>query len=163
MPHDRHTRAIGCRSQPTDETSIGLSVKESAVVRGLARGRAPKQVAADHGVTLATIRCHIRSAKRKTNARTLAQLVASARRYPSLIPGVATDALTPRQLEVVALLAHGLRYSEIANELSISCRQVQRLTMQAVKRAGAATVCEVVALAIAATSAEPGEDRGLRG
>lgn len=53
-----------------------LTTKEQLVVRGLARGRAPKQLAVDCGVSLATIRCHIQRAKRKTSARTLPELVA---------------------------------------------------------------------------------------
>lgn len=53
-----------------------LTIKEHDVVRGLARGRAPKQLAADGGVALATIRAHIQNAKRKTRARTLTELVA---------------------------------------------------------------------------------------
>lgn len=54
----------------------GLSPKERDVVRGLARGRAPKQLATECGVSLATIRAHIQNAKRKTSARTLPELVA---------------------------------------------------------------------------------------
>ncbi len=53
-----------------------LNAKERAIVRGLADGRAPKQLAADRAVSLATIRGHLQSAKRKTRARTLAELVA---------------------------------------------------------------------------------------
>lgn len=67
MLHESPNRAVPAR---------GLSRKERDVVRGLADGRAPKQLAAECGVSLATIRCHIQSAKRKTSARTLAQLVA---------------------------------------------------------------------------------------
>lgn len=63
-----HTSAV---APATDLTN-----KEHDVVLGLAKGRAPKQLAADGGVALATIRAHIQSAKRKTRARTLTQLVA---------------------------------------------------------------------------------------
>ena len=56
--------------------------------------------------------------------------------------------LTPRQLEVIALLAEGLRYGEVAAALSISARQVQRHAAQAVERAGATNVCQLVAIAI---------------
>jgi len=64
-----------CPPEPKAPTA-GLSAKERAVVLGLARGRAPKQLAADCGVSLATIRCHIHHAKGKTRARTLPELVA---------------------------------------------------------------------------------------
>jgi DNA-binding CsgD family transcriptional regulator len=56
--------------------------------------------------------------------------------------------LTGRQVEVVALLAEGLRYAEVATQLSISTRQVQRHTAQAVERAGVLNVCQLVASAI---------------
>ncbi len=57
-------------------SSADLTKRERTVVRGLARGRAPKQIARECGVSLPTIRAHIQSAKRKTRARTLAELVA---------------------------------------------------------------------------------------
>ena len=56
--------------------------------------------------------------------------------------------LTDRQLEVLALLATGLRYSEVATELSISARQVQRHAAQAVERVGAINVCQLIAMTI---------------
>ena len=63
------------------------------------------------------------------------------------MPGAPAD-LTGRQLEVLELLATGLRYSEVAVRLSISTRQVQRHAAQAVERAGAVNLCQLVAIAI---------------
>lgn len=51
-----------------------LTDTERRVVEGLAAGRAPKQLAYEWGVSLATIRTHIRNAKRKTGTRTLREL-----------------------------------------------------------------------------------------
>ncbi|MEA2373036.1 MAG: Bacterial regulatory protein luxR family [Solirubrobacteraceae bacterium] len=60
-----------------------LTTVELRVVDGLASGMAPKQLAYDWGVSLATIRTHIRAAKRKTGARTLPELaVIAAPRKP---------------------------------------------------------------------------------
>lgn len=61
---------------------------------------------------------------------------------------VAPVDLTARQLEVLELLASGLRYSDVAERLSISTRQVQRHAAQAVERAGAVNLCQLVAVAI---------------
>jgi len=61
---------------------------------------------------------------------------------------VAPFDLTARQLEVLELLAEGLRYSEVAARLWISTRQVQRHAAQAVERAGAVNLCQLVAIAI---------------
>ena len=60
----------------------------------------------------------------------------------------ATDRLTARQLQVVALLADGLRYREIAACLSISKRQVQRHVVQAAARLGVHSAYELAAIAV---------------
>jgi DNA-binding CsgD family transcriptional regulator len=57
-------------------------------------------------------------------------------------------ALTERQRQVVAGLAGGLRYRELAAELGISSRQVQRHVADAAERLGAANANELIALAI---------------
>lgn len=62
---------------------------------------------------------------------------------------MAVDAATARQLEVVDLLARGLRYREVASRLSISEGQVQRHVSHAVARSGARGVYDLVATAIA--------------
>lgn len=56
--------------------------------------------------------------------------------------------LTPRQLEVLELLADGLRYCEVAERLSISARQVQRHAAQAVERTGAVNLYHLAAMAV---------------
>jgi DNA-binding CsgD family transcriptional regulator len=55
---------------------VSLTAAERAVLALLERGRAPKQIARELHVTLATVRSHIASAKRRTGARTIEQLVA---------------------------------------------------------------------------------------
>ncbi len=63
------------RAHPVAVTAT-LSDAERRVLSLLADGRAPKQAARDLSVALPTTRSHISSAKRKTGARTLEQLVA---------------------------------------------------------------------------------------
>jgi DNA-binding NarL/FixJ family response regulator len=60
------------------QDSVRLTAAERRVVEGLACGRAPKQLAYEIGVVLATVRTHIRNAKRKTGARTLRELAGMA-------------------------------------------------------------------------------------
>jgi DNA-binding CsgD family transcriptional regulator len=60
-----------------------------------------------------------------------------------------TRRLTARQLEVVALLADGLRQREVAACLSISERQVQRHVADAVGRLGLRNAYELAAVAVA--------------
>ena len=123
---------------------------ERTVISGLARGRAPKQLAIEYGVSLPTIRAYIQNAKRKTRASTLTELVAIDPPREPVASRASVHRLTARQREVVALLAAGLRYGEVAERLSISTRQVQRLAAQAVERAGVVNVCQLVASAVEA-------------
>jgi DNA-binding CsgD family transcriptional regulator len=71
---------------------------------------------------------------------------------------LASSRLTARQVEVLALMADGLRYREIADCLSISVRQVQRHVSQAIDRLGVANAYELVrTLVDAGILARPGE------
>jgi DNA-binding CsgD family transcriptional regulator len=60
-----------------------LTGAEHRAVLALATGLAPKELAHQLGVSLTTVRTHIRNAKRKTGARTLRELVAMAVRERS--------------------------------------------------------------------------------
>jgi len=64
--------------------------------------------------------------------------------------------LSERQLEVVALLADGCRYAEIAAILGISTRQVERVAAGAVAVLGAENVAHLVAIATAEGLVPPG-------
>jgi DNA-binding CsgD family transcriptional regulator len=68
------TRRLLVRGDPAALVTA-LSNAERRVLALLAAGRAPKQAARELDVALATVRTHIASAKRKTGARTLEQLV----------------------------------------------------------------------------------------
>lgn len=70
---------------------------------------------------------------------------------------VATSArLTPRQLQVVALLADGLRADDIAQRLGIATSSVYRYVARAKERTGVASGSELVALAIREGLVPPG-------
>jgi DNA-binding CsgD family transcriptional regulator len=63
-------------------------------------------------------------------------------------PAATTRRLTARQLQVVALVADGLRHREVAACLSISERQVQRHIAEAVARLGLRNAYELAAVAV---------------
>lgn len=64
---------------PPGRTRVNrLTPAEVRVVEGLAQGKAAKELAYEWSVSLATVRTHIRRAKRKTGVRTLGQLAALA-------------------------------------------------------------------------------------
>ncbi|MBN8867135.1 MAG: helix-turn-helix transcriptional regulator [Solirubrobacterales bacterium] len=64
---------------------------------------------------------------------------------PEPEPVVDRERLTPRQAEVTALLAGGLRHQEIADRLGVSVPHVRRLARQARERVGARTTAELIA------------------
>lgn len=66
--------------------AVELTAAEQRVVEGLAEGLAPKQLAHQWEISIATVRTHIRHAKKKTGARTLRALAALAadRRWPQV-------------------------------------------------------------------------------
>lgn len=63
---------------PVVPSPVVLSPAERAVVRLLAEGLTPKQIAQARGTSLETVRTQIKRAKRSTQARTLDELVATA-------------------------------------------------------------------------------------
>jgi DNA-binding CsgD family transcriptional regulator len=65
---------------PPSSPVAELTPTERRVVEGLADGSAPKELAFRWGVSIATVRTHIRHAKRKTRARTLSELAGMAAR-----------------------------------------------------------------------------------
>jgi DNA-binding CsgD family transcriptional regulator len=71
---------LGLPPAPAPPAGPRLTPAERRVVEGLAGGSAPKELAHRWGVSLATVRSHIKHAKRKTGARTLAELAAMAAR-----------------------------------------------------------------------------------
>lgn len=67
---------------------------------------------------------------------------------PSASAARVLPGLTPRQSEVVQLVAGGMRHGEIAETLGISVNQVRRLLQQARERTGTSTTRELVALTL---------------
>jgi DNA-binding CsgD family transcriptional regulator len=82
-----------------------------------------------------------------------------AGRRPPPGPQPALDRLTARQLQVVVLLADGLRYRDIAHCLAISERQVQRHVRNAVAQLGVSSTAELAAVAVA-MGVVPARDAG---
>ncbi len=65
---------------PAPALAAALTPTERRVVEALASGRTPKELAARWGISITTVRTHIRHAKRKTRARTLSELAGMAAR-----------------------------------------------------------------------------------
>ena len=120
----RELRVAGVRLAPVAGSGwSGLSDREADVARLVAGGASNQEVAAALHITDHTVRAHV--------SRVLAAFgVATRSALPASVPGAPgagpREALTPRQREVVALVADGLRNDEIADRLGLSHRTVER-------------------------------------
>lgn len=72
----------------------------------------------------------------------------AARAGPAPAPDGATARLTARQMQVVALLADGLRAEEIAEQLGVATSTVYRYVERAKARAGVGSRSELIAYAV---------------
>jgi len=79
--------------EPSDQLSIhffaracGLSPAESEVVRRIAEGLSPKEIAREHAVALSTIRTQLRIVRTKTGARNITELVRAVGCLPPMMP-----------------------------------------------------------------------------
>jgi DNA-binding NarL/FixJ family response regulator len=122
----RELRVAGLRLPPLAGSGwAGLSEREADVARMVASGASNSEVAAALHISDHTVRAHV--------SRTLAAFgVATRSGLPALMhqapdaPAEARAALTPRQQEVVALVAAGLPNDEVATRLGLSLRTVER-------------------------------------
>lgn len=71
---------IECQHHPEQETEIRLTPNELRIIRMLASGMNPKDIAADMGRSVFTIRTHIQNLATKLNAHDRNEAVAAARR-----------------------------------------------------------------------------------
>src|SRR4051794_27121094 len=93
------------------DTLKQLTPAQQRIIDLMADGYAPKQVALALGISLETVRSHLKSAKRRTESRTLAELVANHGQPPERLRRP-DSSLTARQLEVVWHLADGKALAE---------------------------------------------------
>ena len=123
-----------------------LTPRQQRIVDLLADGSAPKQIALTLEISVDTVRSHLKSAKRRTSSRTLAQLVADHGR-PDPRMGQLTSGLTDRQRDVVWHLARGKSLDQIGDALGISPRTAEMHVGAAKDRLGVATTSQLVAVA----------------
>ena len=64
----------------------GITVAEGRVLRGLAEGLSPKQIARVHGVALSTIRTQILRVRERTRTQSIRELVRAISRLPPVMP-----------------------------------------------------------------------------
>ncbi len=85
LAHDEFTRLGQLRqAEPTNGTAFALSQKEASVMQAVAEGRTDSQIANVLGLSVPTIKTHVRSILRKTHSRNRAAAIATAFRSGAL-------------------------------------------------------------------------------
>jgi DNA-binding NarL/FixJ family response regulator len=85
MAHDEFARLGQLRpADPPTGTAISLSQKEASVMRVMAEGHTDSQIAEQLGLSVPTVKTHVRSILRKTNSRNRAAAIATAFRSGTL-------------------------------------------------------------------------------
>lgn len=85
MDHDEFTRLGQLRpADPPTGTAVPLSQKEASVMQAMAEGHTDAQIARQLGLSVPTVKTHVRSILRKTNSRNRASAIATAFRTGTL-------------------------------------------------------------------------------
>ena len=122
----RELRVAGLRLPPLAGSGwAGLSEREADVARLVASGASNREVATTLHISDHTVRAHVSRTLAAFGVATRSGLPAAMHAAPE-VQAAARPALTPRQREVVALVASGLQNDEIATRLGLSQRTVER-------------------------------------
>ena len=85
LGYDEFTRLGQLRpADPSTGTMISLSQNETSVMRAMAQGHTDSQIAKELGLSIPTVKTHVRSILRKTSSRNRAAAIATAFRSGSL-------------------------------------------------------------------------------
>ncbi|WP_230674485.1 response regulator transcription factor [Burkholderia glumae] len=130
------------------ETGMSLTLRESAVLELIALGNTDREIAARLGIATSTARKHRENLLLKFQAKKSAELVMIWFRLAADAPkgglAAAMAPLTPRQIEILSLLAHGFGDKQIARRLKISDQTARTHRPQMLRRAQARNVCELI-------------------
>ncbi|MBI0329369.1 LuxR family transcriptional regulator [Burkholderia plantarii] len=130
------------------ETGMSLTSRESAVLELIALGNTDREIAERLGIATSTARKHRENLLIKFQARKSAELVMVWFRLAADSPRnqfpAAMAPLTPRQIEILSLLAHGFGDKQIARCLKISDQTARTHRPQMLRRAQARNVCELI-------------------
>ena len=83
-------RALDALAMQLFARAAGLTSAEARVLRALADGQVPSQIARQHEVALSTVRSQVGSIRAKIGARSITDLTRAVGRLPPVVPAVST-------------------------------------------------------------------------
>src|SRR5918996_1022595 len=132
-------RLVGHLLPSEGAMELGLSRREVDVLAALQRGDTNAQIATELGISVRTAEDHVAKVLRKTRRPSrfdlLSRLAREARR------------ISPRERQVIELVAQGLSNGAIAERLQISPRTVESHIGHALKKTGASSRAQLRAVA----------------
>jgi len=114
-----------------------LSAREAEIATLILEGRETTQIARHLFISPHTVRVHTSRVLAAFGVGTRIQLLAQAGGSTQPATSRMADVLTPRQREVVALVAEGLSNGEVADRLDVSVKAVEKHVSAALRRSGA--------------------------
>ncbi|MBX3089779.1 MAG: hypothetical protein KF772_04245 [Cryobacterium sp.] len=132
---NRELRRIGRRLGPRASSRLeGLSAREREVARLIASGMSNDQIAQELYLSPHTVRSHVSRVLHAFGVATRIGVVSSFETAELDLPNLSPPALTPRQFEVAELIATGSSNAQIAANLGIGLKTVERHVTDILKR-----------------------------
>lgn len=132
---NRELRRIGRRLGPRASSRLeGLSAREREVARLIASGMSNDQIAQELYLSPHTVRSHVSRVLHAFGVATRIGVVSSFETAELNLPNPPLRALTPRQFEVAELIATGSSNAQIAANLGIGLKTVERHVTDILKR-----------------------------
>jgi DNA-binding CsgD family transcriptional regulator len=121
-----------------------LSARETEIAGLILEGRETSQIARLLFISPHTVRVHTSRVLAAFGVGTRVQLLARAGEPSEGARARAGQALTPRQREVVTLVAEGLSNAEVADRLGVTVKAVEKHVSAALRRSGARSRLDLV-------------------
>lgn len=114
-----------------------LSTRETEIAHLILAGREATQIARQLFISPHTVRVHTSRVLAAFGVGTCVQLIARAGPSTAAARAQMDEVLTPRQREVVALVAEGQSNAEVADRLGVTVKAVEKHVSAALRRSGA--------------------------
>lgn len=150
------SRVLLVVEQASTVTAASLSPRERQCLVGVTSGHSAKRIADDAGLAVKTVQHAIERLKAKLGARNVTEAAAKGALLLSAPPAGGSESaatpplLSPRERQCLGLLASGRSGRQMANELGLSPRTVEKHVEGLKSKLGASNAAEAVAKGLAA-------------